>query len=165
METLRYAYKPKLLTFALCGLFFAGCGVVIGKVALENDRGLILNRILRLGPDSATIFYWVLAAACVAFVVVALLGIARSFGTVREVVLDSAAISAPKNPLSQVVVVTLPFTAITDLQVTQVHRQKFLVIRHADGKLNINQSMLPTHDDFDELVEALDARVRAAVGR
>ena len=96
METLRYDYKPKAWVMALAGLFFAGCGVVLGKIALENDRGLILNGIIRLDAGDATMFYWVLTAACAAFVAFALGGVVRGMGAPGEVVLDRTAISAPR---------------------------------------------------------------------
>lgn len=164
METLRYDYKPKLWSSLLAGLFFAGCGVVLGNVALTNDRGLILNGIIELETGSATIFYWVLTALCAGFVFVGLVATVRSLGAPHEVVLDRIAISAPKGVTGKIVV-TVPYARITDLKVSQVKSQKFLAVHHADGKLTITRSMLPTHDAFEELLAALDGRWRAARGR
>lgn len=164
MDTLRYDYKPKLWASLLGGLFFAGCGVVLGKVALDNDRGLILNGLIELDTGDATTFYGVLAAACIGFVAIALVSTVRAFGAPHEVVLDATSITAPKGVM-QKVVVTVPYTRITDLQVTQVQSQKLLTIHHADGKLVIARGMLPTRADFEELLAALDARCRAVRGR
>ncbi len=38
----------------------------MGNVALTDDRGLILNRIIEFSPQGATIFYWVVAIAALA---------------------------------------------------------------------------------------------------
>lgn len=163
METLRYDYKPKAWVMALSGLFFAGCGVVLTKVALGNDRGLIINGIIRLETRDATTFYWVLTAACVAFVVFALVGVVRGMGAPGQVVLDRTAISAPKGALNGEVV-TVPLLSITDVRIMEVKSQKMLIILHPGGKLTIQRSMLPTREDFEEVVEQLAARHRALRG-
>ena len=55
METLRYDYKPKAYVMALSGLLFAGFGVLLGKEAGENDRGLLIDGIIRLDVGEATL--------------------------------------------------------------------------------------------------------------
>ena len=163
METLRYPYKPKAYVMALSGLLFAGLGAFFVKLARENDEGLLIDRVIRLNPQSATAFYWLLAAFCIGFVLISILGLFRSFGPPREIVLDRAGISAPKNPLRPEPV-TLPYASITDLRMTQVRSQHFLTIHHAGGKLSISRSMLPSTADFDQLAAELDRRWRG-IGR
>lgn len=164
METLRYDYRPKLWTSLLGGLFFAGCGVILGKVALDNDRGLILNGLIELDAGDATVFYWVLVVACTGFVLIALATSVRALGAPHQVVLDATSITVPRGVLRQTLV-TVPIDRITDLQVTQVQSQKLLTIRHDDGKLTIVRGLLPQRADFDELLAALDARCRAVRAR
>lgn len=163
METLRYDYKPKAWGMALAGFFFVGCGVILGKTALENHRGLVLNGIIQLDTGDATIFYWVLTAACALAVAAALFGIVDAFGAAQEVVLDETSITVPKGMFGRVPV-TVRFTHITDVRIMEVNSQKMLMIHHPGGTLTLPHSMLPTREDFDELADALGARYRAAQG-
>ena len=164
METLRYDYKPRAYVMVLSGLLFTGFGILLGKEASENDRGLILNGVIELGPRDATTFYWVLTALCGAFVLIALVGLARALGAPHEVVLDRTAITAPKAALARRVV-TVPFAAITDLQIVELRSQKMLTIHHRDGKLTLARAMLPSRAAFEEIVRELDTRCRAVRGR
>ena len=148
----------------LAGLFFAGCGVVLAKVAVENDRGLIINGLIRFEPPGATIFYWVLTTFSVGFVVAAVLGLIRAFGPLREVVLDDASLSAPRGGLSGRIT-TVPLASIVALRVREVKRQRFVIVEYAGGKLTISGSMLPSSDDFETLVGEIERRRHAACDR
>ncbi|MGK6353688.1 hypothetical protein ACMGDH_00510 [Sphingomonas sp. DT-207] len=149
---------------ALAGLFFAGCAATLGNTASGNDRGLILNGVITLSPDNATTFYWVLTGISGLFVLAALIGLVRAFGAMQEVVLDAHAITAPKSAFGNALSI-VPLSTITDLQIMQIKSQRLLIIRHNAGKLTINRSMLPSHDDFDTLVTAIDERRRAPESR
>ena len=66
-----YDYKPKWTNIILVAVFFGLCAVALGAKAAGNDCGVVINRIIELGPDGATAFYWALCASSVAFVAVA----------------------------------------------------------------------------------------------
>ena len=59
---------------------------------------------------------------------------------------------------------TVPLLSITDVQIMEVKSQKMLIIHHPGGKLTIQRSMLPSHEDFEEVVEQLAARHHALRG-
>ena len=54
-----YEYKPSWLIILLCGGMFALAAGFFGVRANSNDRGLIINRVIELSENGATIFYWV----------------------------------------------------------------------------------------------------------
>jgi len=43
--------------FAVFAIFIGLCAFTLGLAAVTNDRGLIINGIIRMGPTTATIFY------------------------------------------------------------------------------------------------------------
>lgn len=145
---------------ALAGLFFAGCAIVLAQSARLNNRGMIINGIVRLDIDEANIFLWILAGLSVLFVAAGIYGVARSLGPFQEIVIDGKNITAPKGGLSSTIV-SVPFASIFDLQIVQVKSQRFLTIRHRDGKLIVNRAMMPSHEDFEELVAEVAERCRA----
>ena len=163
METLRYDYKPKLWSSLLLSLFFAGCAVLIGKSALENDRGLILNGLIELDTGDATIFYWVLTALCAAFVAIGILSSVRAMGAPHQIVLDATTITAPKGVMGRALA-TVPYARVDGVEVTEMRSQKLLTIRYPEGKLVIARGLLPSKDAFEELLAALDTH-RADVSR
>lgn len=161
MQTLRYEYRPKTWVMALAGLFFAGCAIVLTQSARHNDRGMVINGLITLDTGQATAFLWVLAGLSILFVALGLYGVARSFGVAQEIVIDARSITAPTGGFSSTIV-TVPFAAITDLQMRDVQSQRFLIIHHQAGKLTITRSMMPSHADFDEAVATVAKRCRAA---
>jgi hypothetical protein len=152
--TLRYAYRPKTWVMVLSGLFVAICAVVLARVAQSNDRGVIINHLITLDTGQATIFYWVLSAVSVAFVVAAISGVIRSLRAPREVMVDARGVTVPVRGGPA----TIAFADITDLRIQRVQSQKFLIIHHCGGKATITRSLMPSNADFDTLVEAITAR-------
>lgn len=146
---------------ALSGLLFAGLAVFMVRDALLNDRGLLIDRMIELGPSAATGFYWLVAMACTIFVLAALFGLVRSFGPPREVVLGPTAIIAPRNGLRHEPV-AVPYATIEELELMTVRSQRFVTIRYPGGRISLAHGMLPAPADFDRLVAELGARVRAA---
>ena len=158
MQEVRHPYKPKLIVFVLSIAFFAICAVVLSYVALTNDKGLILNRSLRLSESGADIFYWCLTGASIIFVLFGTLALIKGSKAEREVLATQEFISAPKNGLSNKII-TINYSDITDLRVQTVQKQRFLSIFHSGGKLSITQNMLPNEDAFEELMEFVASKV------
>ncbi len=64
--------------FALITVMFGGAAAFLAHRASTNDRGLVINGIIHLGPSSADVFYAVLAILSVGFVAIGLLAL-RAF--------------------------------------------------------------------------------------
>lgn len=64
--------------FSLIVLMFGGAAAFFAHQASTNDRGLIINGIIHLGPSGADVFYAVLAILSVGFVAIGLLAL-RAF--------------------------------------------------------------------------------------
>ena len=158
MSEVRFQYKPNVILFILVALLFSACTAVLGNIAITNDRGLVLNRILEFSTGGATSFYWVLTVCAAVFVVIAIVGFISGLSTKKEIVLTESSISAPKSGISKKVV-TLKYSEISDVSMQAIQNQKFLNILHQGGKLTIPQSMLPRQNDFDKLVNLIASKV------
>jgi hypothetical protein len=155
-ETFRYRAKPT--TMILAGGFFALCGSFYIYKAITNDRGLIINGIIELGPTGATAFYAVLATLSALFVVVAV--IAMVHGLLREPVLTLADdhIVVPGSLLRRQPR-RIDFGTVTKTSIQSVHRQRFLTIWSTQGKVAIARSMLDSDGVFDRIADAVTSRV------
>jgi len=142
-----------------CCLFFGACAAVLSHKASTNTRGLILNGIFEFSPSSASVFYWVLAALSVLFVVAGGLTILTTLvHGVPDVVLAADSISFPvgfpiKRPFS------LPYSQITGLSRSEVSGQRFLMLHTATKKHHIVLNWLGSKVAEESLPQELAQRL------
>src|SRR5437763_1577389 len=95
--TREYDYRPKWMIIVLCAMFFRAGALVLGTKANGNDRGLVINGIIELSADSATVFYWVLTALSLGFVAAAgFLAVVR-LAIHQRIVFNEASITIPRS--------------------------------------------------------------------
>ena len=157
METLSHPYRPKAWVMAAASAFFGAGALFMGHEAIVNERGLIINGLIHLGPDGATVFYWCIAGVCAAFVAAGVLALIVSLFSSHRVTLTATEVSAPRFGFSRApTVVKLTDVQHVNLQVVQ--KQRFLNIYHPSGKLTIIESHLPSRAVFEELCAAIVSR-------
>lgn len=143
---------------ALAALFF-GCGAIFfAHVARSNNQALILDRIVVLTPWGATIFWWVLAAISIGFVLGAAVAMIHGITRTQRIVLTPRAIIVPRSRWSTAEI-AIPYVCIMEVTETRAKNYRFLKIVHSDGKVEINGSMLATSADFDDLRSVLAQRI------
>jgi len=160
MNEVRFPYKPKIVVFLLSILFSCVCMLVLGNIALTNDRGLILNQIIEFSVEGATIFYWCLTVASGLFVIFGILGLMSGLTTKKEIIITENEISAPKSGISKKIV-SVKYSEITEMNIQSIQKQRFLHIFYQGGRLTIPQSMLPSKQAFEELVNLVSTRANS----
>ena len=160
MTEVRFPYKPNAMIFFLAIGFFGVCAGILGAVAISNDKGLVINRLIEMSPESATNFYWVITVLSVALVLLGLAGLVKSISSNREIVLTENSITAPKNLFSKTDV-SIEFANITGIDVQTIQKTKLLNISHLNGKLSIPNNMLPDKEAFENLVSQFTSRVNS----
>jgi hypothetical protein len=156
-----YDYKPKWTHIVFCALFFGLGAVVLGVKAASNDRGLIINGMIELGPDGATMFYWILCMCGVGFVAISAFLAYHRLTLHQRLTLGPAAVIFPESRWSADEKV-IAYRDISALSTDRIHGQQFLYITHLRGTYTIMASMLPSKAAFDEVCEFLEDKVRAA---
>ena len=154
METLTYPYRAQTKQLALGIVFFGGGAVFMAYTAMTNDRGLIIDSLIHLGRENATIFYWVWAGLAGVMAALAVVGMVFGRSPTRRIVFSAGALSVPR-PLRSTSMSVVPVADIWELGVRQVRNQRFLLIRHRRGTLWIAASQLPDAAAFDRLYSAL----------
>ena len=148
-----------MLVMLLASLFFLACGAGMAYSALTNEQGLIINGIITLGPDGATIFYWVIAVLSAVFVLGGLWAIIVGLTSDRTLTITEDGIRAPKSGYSRQYV-TINFPDIFKVSIQTVSKQRFITLLHRTGKLSIAQSMLPDKEAFEEVVRIITQKVK-----
>jgi hypothetical protein len=156
-----YEYRPRWTVIFCCALLFGLAAVFFAFRAANNDRGLIVNGIIKLGPQAATGFYWVLTACSIGFVGMAAFPAYHRVTFRQRLALGPTALIVPASRWSREEK-EIAYWDIEGLSTTAVGGQRFLNIQHAGGKHTITASLLPSKAAFDEVCELLAARVREA---
>ncbi len=156
-----YEYKPRWKPIVLGIAFFGLAAVFLGSEAACNDRGLIINRFIELGPEGATVFYWVLTACSVGFVAIGVLLAHHRTAYQQRLVFGTAAVTVPASRWSREEKVIV-YREIRKLSTATVGSQWFLYVLHPSGRYTITASMLPSTESFEEVCELLAAKVQEA---
>ena len=135
---------------ALASLFFGAMALFMGHEASVNTSGLVINGIIHLGPEGATLFKWSIAAIGAVFVAFGVPLMIVGLVSNRSLTLTATELSVPKYGFSRSDTV-LRLTDIQNMSTQVVQKQRFLNLVHAGGKLTITASFLPSAAAFDEL--------------
>jgi len=154
-----YAYKPRWTLIVFCAVFFGLVAVSLGAKAHGNDRGVIINRVIKLSPSGATTFYWVLCACSVGFVAIAAFLACHHLIFHQRIAFGATALLVPVSRWSSAEQ-QIGYWDIQALSKTQVSGQRFLSVTHSGGTYVLTASMLPSKAAFEEVCELLAAKVR-----
>ena len=155
-----YPYRAKPTTMALGILFFCAIGLYMLHEARTNARGLLIDRVIRLDPGEATIFYYVIAAVGFLFVPAAIFALYVSFTRKPVLTLGASSITVPFGIRRQER--TLAYADIKSIQHHQVRSQELKITPHVGKPVSITSSWLPSKSVFTTLRGELTQRARAA---
>jgi hypothetical protein len=144
-----YPYNPKATTIILCILFFGACTAVLGWNAVTNDRGLILNGIFTFSEGGASIFYWILSALSMGFVLIGiLLTIQRAMGSV-SLEITQTALRIPHGFIKKTIT-EVDLTNVVSVSETEVQGQRFFYMHTPGKKYCLNRALMPSKEAYEE---------------
>lgn len=144
---------------ALFGACFFGAAGLLFYVKLRDPRGLLINHLIELDPQSADIFWAILMVASLAMAALAILGFVRSFGEKVFLSLDHHAISGPRNWNSNRLV-RITYSTIIDAKFMRMRDQEMIVISSRDGrKIKVGQVHFRRSTEWPQFLALLDARM------
>lgn len=156
----RFSYRPRVSNMLLAGGLFAIAAAYLGHRAYFNDRGLILNGVIKLGVEGATVFYGALAtvAALIALVaaVLTLSGLVRG----PQILFAGDHLSIPQG-LFGAKYTTVPFRELWQISPHKVGSQEMLIVRTLSGSHTLLKSHFRSEADYSEVISRL-ARLCAA---
>ena len=153
-----YTYKPRWTLIVFCAVFFGLMAVSLGAKAHSNDRGVILNWVIKLSPSGATTFYWIFCACSVGFVAIAAFLACHRLIFHQRIVFGPTALLVPASRWSSAEQ-QIGYRDIQALSRAQVSGQRFLYVTHSGGQYVITAFMLPSTAVFEEVCALLAARM------
>jgi hypothetical protein len=156
-----YVYQPSWRRLLRAAIFLSLAAAVLVWQAATNQRGLIIDEVMRLSIGQAISFYWFLAASAGgALFLLVFFALHRLNGRDRIVFAPSALV-VPKSRWSHEER-SIPYASITGLRVWAFAREKCLTIRHRGGRYQLVQSYLESPAVFAEIGTLLAERVKWA---
>jgi hypothetical protein len=154
---LKRPYALLMMSAAL----FVGAGWMEIHQAETNDRGLIINGIITLGPHGADVFYAVMGTFGLAFgalFVVALAGLAsrREF----RIVLGKNAVSMPHSQLWRTQDLTIPYATILSVGSEPAGKPSLVRIQTKTGPHRMSLRFLPSDWQAQAVAKVLVERWR-----
>lgn len=145
-----YTYKPRRLFMHVLGVILFGAGAYVMFLnASANNAGMIINHLIDLDSVSATIVFWIIFVACIAFCLVGLFSIFRGMTSNAVLTISQQGLRVPRvirgGPGTLVA-----WEGITHVRDISVRNVRFLELLHAGGKVTINEALLP-QGAFDEV--------------
>ena len=138
-------------------LLFGGAFFFFAHRTVNNEAGLIINRIIELGPRNASIVYFILAICSALFVLGAILGLVNLARGTMEIVVTENTITLPRAVWRRSAT-TIAFSDITAAYLDTVAGQEMLRIEsRTAGKVAIVKSHLGTVS-WNELHQLVLAR-------
>jgi hypothetical protein len=156
---LKFDVTPRA-SLMMSGIAFFGVGAVVFFDKLLDPGGVIINRVIELGPAGANLLFATLMAACLAFVVPACMGLLNSLGERIFVTLDNQSIAGPSR-YGGSTIVRLDFRSIRDVDLSSSSNSEFLVITGSDGtKIRVGKPNFRNASEWAQFLSALDTRIR-----
>ncbi len=157
--------RPPYIALILALLLFGVMAALMGHEAMHNTRGLIINGIIHLGPAGATNFYWLMALASGAFVVIAVLTMISALAHgIPDIILQQDAITFPSGfPVKRPFL--LPYSQITGLSLRTQNRQRSLILHTRIKDRAIALNWLRNKKPEQELISALQWHLAACSAR
>jgi hypothetical protein len=137
-------------------IFFGAGGLGMGHAAATNTRELTIDGFIRLSPEHACIFYFVVTAACFAFVFSLLFYILPQNFIPRSIVLGQDAITLPGAGFDASHY-TIHRSQINWFKVTVVRNRRFLRIYTPQRSFSVNPTWLSDASALEQIVNWLSS--------
>jgi hypothetical protein len=154
---LRRPYKETILALVM----FGGCAAFFYVRASNNDRGLILNGIIEMGPAAADWFYAILGLLSAAMALAGLFGAWRIW-QIKDFYVDLGRkeMTFPSAPVFRTPLVTVPYDRIDSVEIVGEGSNASVIIREGDRAYSIPGRWIGEGWTAPQILEEVIARVR-----
>jgi len=148
-------------TVILAILMFGGCAVFLYFKATNNDRGLILNGLIEMGPEGADWFYAILGILSGGMAAMGLFGTWR-ISQIKNFQIDLGRkeMTFPAAPVFRTPVVTVPYDRIDSVELVGEGANASVVIREGDQAYSVPGRWIAEGWTAQQILEEVIARVR-----
>jgi len=157
-QTLRFKYRLPTISAVLMVLAALATTAGLAYIAYTNPDSRITRLLTRaLSPEAPPFFFWGLTVLSLLASMAVLWFAIRTQGGIRYVELGPTSTLVPKASISMSPI-TIPYGAITKIQVTNIPGQQMAVISSTVGESRLLSKSFATSGEFTAFLQALQAR-------
>jgi hypothetical protein len=156
-----YPYRPPWTGILVLASLFGSGTVFLGFTAANNKRGMIINGLIKLGPDNATVFLWILTAFGACVVASAAFLAYHRLKTPQRIALGPTALNVPVSRWSRAEK-EIPYRTIKGFEVGSSDGRRFLRIYHSEGIYSISADLLPSASPYEDVCACLGVQIARA---
>lgn len=161
MNPIKFKYITSIKSYIIPIVFsFSSC-VLFTYKALNNNRGLKINKIIQFSENKATIFFWCLFGFSLIFLS---LFIYAFFNTIRNkkysqgIIITDLSISVPKNGFSKKNN-EIEFDKIIDVYNENYNNNPSLIIKSDSKKIVLFKKILSSKEHFETIQNLINERL------
>ncbi len=139
----------------MIGAFFGACTIVLGFKAMTNERAAIIEGLVSLNRENATLFYWIFTALSGVFVAIA------GFFAIERCISRGRLIFGPTSMFVPMWAwfageKEIPYASIVSLTKTTVLSHTFLEVKYNSSRFMMDFSMMGDFEKFEEACKFLE---------
>jgi hypothetical protein len=155
IKEFNYSIRPGKMILPL--LMFSACAALFFFKAFNNDRGLIINGIIKLNEGQGTVFYYVIAGLSCLFVMAAIAAIINGLRVKQKLIICSDGLDLPIGKETA----RLYFSNIASAQMLDIYKTRIIEFVTKDKKeYSILDSKLGTKAEFDEVYALISENIK-----
>ncbi|WP_027394569.1 hypothetical protein [Aquimarina latercula] len=143
----KYPYQGKWFLIILGIILFGGAAVLFFIKAIDNEKGLIINKLIKLSETEAAIFHWIFFTISLLFVIAASTGAYLKLKKKEFLVLKTDSIIIPPVGFKRVRT-EIKFSNVISIDEMEVNRNLFLTIVFEGGKRTVTSNLLEKKSDY-----------------
>jgi hypothetical protein len=156
-----YRYRPNYLYAAISIAIFLLMAAFMFSVAVDNDRGLIIDSLIELSPSGATSFYEIVALGALGSAIAACYVVYLSLTGRRVITLSPAELIYPASAYA-CEITTIPLTSVVKVSLRQVSWRKYVHIQHNLGEVRLSRLFFESEAVFDDFLTSFSDRLSRA---
>jgi len=159
--TQAFAYTSRVgILVKLAALTATGAAASLWFALTRGGRGLIIQRSIRLSPDEANTFYWVMFMVNLLVALVMVAALIRRKNLTRRLELFESYLLAPSSRwlLSNYEQI-ITYKSISIVQLINIGEERVLRIKHHGATLDVERTQMTSDEDFSRFGTALMERM------
>ncbi len=155
-----YPYKTKIVMALICLLIFGTMALFLSLQGATNDRGLVINGVIKFSETGATIFYWVLALFCWGFVIKVVADVLQRFQGTLVLEVTETSLRIPLGFFKKTIT-EIEYSDVVDFTETKVQLNRFFHLHTRQRKFDLNRAMMPSKEAYEEAKDLILKAVTA----
>lgn len=159
-EKIEYSFDYRFKWKNILGAFFIGSvlGVYETHVALTNTQRLIINGVIELSVQQATVFYWISAVVMFGLMLLSIFSLIQNLFGTKRIVLSRNGLWLPGSMWS-LREKFYEFSSIKSMRIVSIYRSDVLQVTTSNSSFAIACENLSSSDEFERVVSLMQQRV------